>query len=272
MSRQAKSHEHFEPGRPGAARSPASPRPALGEAGRSTELARRAATLSAVALCVLACSTQTAERNKRTQSSAAAPARKSKVIGFTAKIDGIELPLETALAFSRGGSAIQLTMSTHPLACKHLAGRGFKVEPNEVTFDLTLAPSLAADGTTPWHITGARLGSTSRQGQLAPASVGAFDPRGRVTTSFDAALHFPPSKLEVSGTINTLGCGILPWSDKAMVRPQKSLRLAIADKRIAINGASLARTKKGELRIHLTSLTKFPGWYGCRGCKGSGSA
>jgi hypothetical protein len=180
--------------------------------------------------------------------------RPTKVVGLESTLDKTPLPLENAFAFSRGGSALHLMFSTHPLACENLGGAGFELQPGELAFDVTVAPSLRPDGKERWSITGSRLGGMTRQGDLGQVDVEAADPHKTVKVKFkDAALAFPPNEIGLDGSVSATPCAILPWSDKARVRPQRELAVELAGKRIAIHGASLTPEVGGVRTLTITS-------------------
>jgi hypothetical protein len=211
-------------------------------------------------LLLCACSSRDASPQPGAKSTTTAPpAPVSALPGFKAQLDGNELPLQSVLAFSRGGAALQLTFSTVPLECEHLAGSGVMREPGEVSFDLTVAP-LFGDKNG-WAVTRAKLGRATRQGKLGDATVKKYDPREEVSLQFKASLLFPAAassgandqKLELDGSIAAKGCGLVPLSADAKVRPQDRLVLELDGKRVGVHGASLVRRRLGNLELRLSS-------------------
>ncbi len=185
--------------------------------------------------------------------SASAAAPQHRLPGFTATVDGEILPLAAALAFSRGGAALHVTLSTHDLECDKIAGAGFRLEPGETLFDFTLAPVNVPGEGERWMITGSRLGDVSRQGELGRAEVSAFDPRRTVKVKLDRVpLAFPPKTVLLDGELSATGCGILPVTERATVRPQRDLVVELDGKRLTMNGASLV-VQKGGRELRLTS-------------------
>lgn len=204
-------------------------------------------------LCLLAvCACHPSEGSPAPAASAtvsAAP-KKSKLVGFTASIDGEPLVLDSAVAFSRGGAALHLTVSTHPLECDKMAGAGFRVEPGESLFDFTIAPVVVPKEGEVWMVTGSRLGDVSRQGELGRAEVSAYDPRKTVVASFEGlSLAFPPKSVVLDGKLSATACGILPVSERAKVRRQGDLKVELDGKALVMHGASLV----GERELRLTS-------------------
>lgn len=203
--------------------------------------------------CLLGCGDKSAATATTATASASAAPKKSKLVGFTAKVDDKELILDSALAFSRGGSALHITLSTHPIPCDKIAGAGFKLEPGEFVVDFTLAPVFQPGGKIVWKITGSRLGDVTRQGALGDVTVLLADPRRTVKIELDdVALVFPPTKLVLDGTLVAAGCGVIPLTERAKVRPQKAMRVELNGKRRVINGASVA-TIKGKRTLRLTT-------------------
>jgi hypothetical protein len=179
--------------------------------------------------------------------------------GITAELDGKPLPLASVLVYSRGGAALQLSFSTHPMTCNDLVGEGTVPMVGETTVDVTLAPRLTPDGNSEWRVTRGRLGQVTRQGDLGGATVSAFDPRSTVKAELDVKLTFPPDQskkshtLRLAGRVDTEGCGLRPFSLEAKVRPQPDLRFELAGKAISVFGSSFAPTRDGGLELRLTS-------------------
>lgn len=176
--------------------------------------------------------------------------------GLKATLDHKPLPLRTALAYSRGGAALHITLSTHPITCKDIGGEGTVRLAGETTVDVTLAPRLLPDGNSDWRVMRARLGAVTRQGDLGSAKVTAFDPRKPVNGELDLAVIFPPPEahsLNLVGRIQAEGCGLRPYSLDAKVRPQKDLRIELAGKPILVHGASVTRRPDGDFTLLFTS-------------------
>ncbi|HZO12598.1 MAG TPA: hypothetical protein VFB62_05055 [Polyangiaceae bacterium] len=176
--------------------------------------------------------------------------------GLKATLDHKPLPLRTALAYSRGGAALHITLSTHPITCKDIGGEGTVRLAGETTVDVTLAPRLLPDGNSDWRVMRARLGPVTRQGDLGSAKVTAFDPRKPVSGELELAVIFPPPEahtLNLAGRIQAEGCGLRPYSLDAKVRPQKDLRIELAGKAILAHGASVTRRRDGDLMLLFTS-------------------
>jgi hypothetical protein len=209
---------------------------------------------AALALALAACQGKESAPKPAPKPSATAVVRETKVVGLEVTLDRTPLPLENAFAFSRGGAALHIMFSTHPLGCEHLGGPGFELQEGELAFDVTMAPALRPDGSERWSITGSHLGTMARQGDLGTVEVTASDPHKTVVAKFkDAKLEFPPNVIGLHGAVSAQPCSILPWSDKARVRPQKDLQLELAGKRITIHGATLSPGKKGGRVLILTS-------------------
>ncbi len=186
-----------------------------------------------------------------TPSIASAKPRKSKLVGFSAKLGDTELVLDSALAFSRGGAALHVTLSTHPLECEKITGAGFRLEPAEFLVDFTVAPVTVPGKGEQWMVTGSRLGDVSRQGALGHVETTATDPRNTVKMSMQkVALAFPPTMLVLDGKLTAMGCGVVPLTERAKVRPQKELKVLLDDKPLTMNGASIVNDARGRtLRI-----------------------
>ncbi len=178
----------------------------------------------------------------------------SKLSGFTATIEGKPLVLDSAVAFSRGGSALHITVSTHPLECDKIAGTGFRLEPGEALFDFTVAPVMKDEKTSVWMITGSRLGDVTRQGELGEVEVTAFDPREKVKmTMKNVPLAFPPTAtVMMDGSLVAEGCAIVPITSRAKVRKQDGLAVTLDGKKLLVHGASMSRTAKGRV-LRLTT-------------------
>jgi hypothetical protein len=181
--------------------------------------------------------------------SLAPTASATSTLAMTARYKNEAIPLTSALAFSRGGAALQLTLSTHELTCAHLREKVTR-HPDEVSFDLTLAPLLAPDGAERWSLTRARFGIVTREGDLGAVTIDTYNPHEDVTLPFDHTLHFPPDQLVLKGPLTAKGCGVLPWSGEAEVRRQNRLEVSLGGKALTMNGATSRRQTDGEtLRI-----------------------
>ncbi len=162
------------------------------------------------------------------------------------------IALQSALAFSRGGAALHITFSTHALECQHLR-EAVQEHPDEVHFDVTVAPLLEPDGKEQWAISSARFGQITRRGNLGAIRISSYNPTEDVRASFDHRWPFPPSELTVKGDVVVKGCGVLPWSTKAKVRPQHALSASLAGKKLVINGATIEAGSDGTETLRLTS-------------------
>ena len=191
----------------------------------------------------LAACDEPAPRQTPSASASAAPTTSAAVATPTLPLEATykdkRLPLVSALAFSRGGSAVQVTMSTHELTCDHLR-KAVTKHPDEVNFDLTVAPLLSADGKETWSLASARFGQVTRQGRLGPVNLSSYNPSEQIHMRFDHTLVFPPDKLILKGALDVKGCGVLPWSKGAEVRRQTDLKVTLAGKALTINGATLS--------------------------------
>jgi hypothetical protein len=187
-----------------------------------------------------------------------APAPTSAFPGFVARLDGNDLPLQSALAFSRGGSALHLTFSTVPIACENLTGPGIVREPGEITFDVTVAPLFGSSDA--WNVTRAKLGRATRQGKLGSADVTSSDPGAQVAMRLASTLTFPAAasattkdqKLELEGTITAQGCGVVALSE-AEATPQPRFALELDGKRLDVRGATLVRKRLGSVELRLST-------------------
>lgn len=214
----------------------------------------RASLIAVVSALVCGCNpsegSPAAARATASASASVAP-KKSQLVGFSATIDDTPLALDSAVAFSRGGAALHLTVSTHPLECDKMAGAGFRVEPGESLFDFTIAPVVVPGEGEVWMVTGSRLGDVSRQGELGRVEVSANDPRKTVVASFKAlSLAFPPKTVVLDGKLSATACGILPVSERAKVRRQQDLKVELDGKSWLMHGASLVA---GGRELRLTS-------------------
>lgn len=162
------------------------------------------------------------------------------------------LKIASALAFSRGGDALHVTLSTHPLSCADMR-RGVQRHPGEVNLDLTLAPLLSSGGEEPWSITRARFGEITRQGKLAPVELSTFNPSETVKTELDVTLPFPPDQLKLKGELDVTGCGLMPRAMEAKVIRQDDLKVSLAGKTLVMNGATLTQTSKGERQLRIST-------------------
>ncbi|MBW2454317.1 MAG: hypothetical protein JRI68_07395 [Deltaproteobacteria bacterium] len=174
---------------------------------------------------------------------------------FAVAVDEKPVAIRSILAHSQGGRALHLSFSTHELGCPDLRQRGTLLEPDETTFDLTLAERLAPDGKRAWAVTRARLGTIARQGNLGEASVSADDPNQTVTATVKLALTNPasrpgsptPRSLQLAGEIAAVGCGLMTPFQTSDARFQKELTVDVAGARFPIHGATLIKTPAGSV-------------------------
>jgi hypothetical protein len=194
--------------------------------------------------------------------SASAPAKPKGMPGIQVQLNRYDLPIHSLLVYSRGGSSLQLALSTHPLGCEQLKSAGTVREVGEVAFDLTVAPALLADGQEKWTVTRVNLGRVTKQGKLGSAEVKVFDPRRTVKLALEESISFPKNPtvglkkdkhLDLKAKIDQPGCGLRPYDPAANVRPQRKLELKLADKVIPVNGASVRLLPDGKRRLLLTS-------------------
>jgi len=185
-----------------------------------------------------------------TATASAAPAIDYLPIEATWK--GKPLHIASAVAFSRGGDALHVSLSTHPLTCRDLR-RGVQRVPGEVAVDLTFAPLLERNGDRRWTVTRARFGPVTRQGDLAPVEVSTFNPKEVIHTKLKATIPFPPDELTLSGSFEISGCGLRPWSKEARVIPQSELEVTLAGKPLSINGATIATESDGERSLRFST-------------------
>jgi hypothetical protein len=202
-----------------------------------------------------------------TSGSAATGAATSSAPGFaylpiSATWQKRPLKLASALAFSRGGSALNVTFSSHPIACADLR-RGVQKHPAETSFALTFSPVLQRDGTEAWSVSRARFGQVTRQGKLAPVMLSTFKPTETINAKLDLSLLFPPHELTLNGSLEIKGCGLMPVTDQARVLRQNDLSLTLAGQPIPMNGATLV-TKREHRLLRISSEP-----HGCKSAAGS---
>ena len=211
---------------------------------------RRLVSLALVAAlygCDSASSTPTAST---TTSASAAPAFDYLPIDGSWKNE--PLKIASAVAFSRGGSALHVSLSSHPLTCRDLK-RGVQKVPGEVAVDLTLAPLLGVDGKETWSVTRARFGPITRQGNLAPVTLSTFSPQETIATELDAGISFPPDELRLKGAFDIAGCGLMPWDKDARVLKQEQLKVTLAGKTLPMNGATFEVERDGKRTLRIST-------------------
>lgn len=186
-------------------------------------------------------------------SSAAGAPTAPNLDGVRVTLGGTARPIRSVLVYSRGGAALQVSMSSYPMACTDLVGRGTVLEPDELVIDVTIAPRLTPAGEEAWRVTRVRLGKTTRQGDLGSATVVAYDPRQDVRASFQAAVLLGADRLDIDARIDVAGCGVLPFNDRTEVRPQGRLEIELAGKRVEMHGASLVAAADGARTVRLSS-------------------
>ena len=219
-------------------------------------------------LALAACEPQQAAPSASTSVTAtpsASTATALPPLALDAQYKGAKLPLVSALAFSRGGRALHLTLSTHELVCSHLRQPVAK-HPGEVSLDLTVAPLLVSrwpsseaakttGGRPSWSVTRARFGKVTREGNLGAIELRNADPSAPVSLHLDHTLHFPPDQLVLKGDLEATGCGVLPWSGNAQLRRQPSLRasLSLGGEPLRIRGATFSEQGDGTAVLRLSS-------------------
>lgn len=205
----------------------------------------------AVALGALGCeSNPPAPTPSPTADASAAPA--FDYLPIEASWKNRPLELASAVAFSRGGRALHVSLSTHPLTCADIK-RGVQKVPDEIAVDLTLAPLLSKQGEESWAITRARFGPITRQGDLAPVTLSTFHPKETIKTTLKARLSFPPDELVLNGRFDIDGCGLRPWSTEALVLRQSELNVTLAGRALSMNGATLETAANGERVLRIST-------------------
>jgi len=170
------------------------------------------------------------------------------------QFDGRSIDVKSALAYSRGGSAIYLRVSSEPHQCGDIAPRPeadgkYGQTKDEVWFDAMVAPRLKADGSTAWQVGYTYFRGTSSDVPSVPATVTEQDVSkdGTVKASFDATIPEPlpglPAKFKkqpvtVSGQVTAKGCGRIDY-EEVPARPQKKVAVVIAGQPTEIQSAVL---------------------------------
>jgi hypothetical protein len=164
-------------------------------------------------------------------------------------VNGKPLVFKSAVAYSKGGSAIFLELSTANPECGDFAGKGRMLARGEKYATLIVAPVLNPDGTQETSITYMSFASHSKQGQeIGSLSVERADPtdgiRGALDITFVAEandfLKRPRSELTLKGPFEARGCGLFGAKDGPS--PQKGVSLKIADKAFDVVGARIKPT------------------------------
>jgi hypothetical protein len=170
--------------------------------------------------------------------------------------DGTPVRMTSAIVLSRGGQAIELTLSTAPLDC---ATAGQRMEPmaeEETLIRIVIAPLVRASGPPEWSIakTYFRGGNDSRErGAIAG---GPFD------ATHDVSLTLPKLELTsagltketvtVEGPLVAKGCGIVAGDRAPKPRPQPGVTFSVAGQTLPILGAVL-ETKPGHRVLRLAT-------------------
>ncbi len=176
------------------------------------------------------------------------------------QFDGRSVDVKSALAYSRGGSAIYLRVSSQPHQCSDIAprpGSGGKYGRSEedLWFDAMITPQLKADGSTSWQVGYTYFRGTSGDFLSVPATVTAQDVStdGTVKASFEAIIPKPlpglPAKFKkkpvtVSGLVTATGCGRIEF-EEVPARPQNAVVVKVAGQRTEIQSASLREGAHG---------------------------
>lgn len=162
------------------------------------------------------------------------------------------LKMASAVAFSRGGTALHVSLSSHPLTCQDLQ-RGVQTVPDEVAVDLTLSPLLRPDGQQTWSVTRARFGPITRQGNLAPVTLSTFSPKETISAELDARISFPPDELRLKGTFDIAGCGLMPRDKNARALEQEQLTVTLAGKTMPMTGATFEIERDGTRKLRIST-------------------
>lgn len=185
---------------------------------------------------------------KRAQSSVASSA-------FKALYDGKEVIFNTVLAYTYGGQGLRVVLSTAQPKCKDLDGFVRVMSHNEKRLSMTVAPLLSGDGSSSWRIR--TLYFTGRNAEV-------IDEVGEVSMkSGDISKDFVQFKLDhtidfkandflkrrkgtmiLKGTVNARSCGAFKRHKEAASKPQRELKVTLAEHPINIRGAVIRYSRE----------------------------
>ncbi len=212
-------------------------------------------TLCTLGALLVACDAKPTKNAAPSSTAPSAPA----LTGLTATLDGAPIAFRTALVHSRGGSALQVLLSTGTPTCAQVADGSFAFEPDTISTDFTLANRIDQDGKRSWGLTRLYFSNSTKQGDHGNAEVTGGDPSKPVTVKLryeiESAVHpkadEKAKKLVVDGTIVAQPCGVLR-RDNDPTPSKQAATITIASNKFDVRGATL-KEEFGDYKLELSS-------------------
>jgi hypothetical protein len=172
---------------------------------------------------------------------------------LTYKINHKKIKLLKALAFSYGGKAIYLRLTTSQInfTCKALK-RGLRnQEKNEHLLSLTVAPVLSKNGSSTWWITHFQSGHRAFDGGGSVKFLKKLNNFVQFQFNVQKTISIiKTTSYFLKGRIRAKNCGIFQMYKGAKNDLQKKLHISVAGQKIEIKGATIARSfGKPQLRL-----------------------
>ncbi|MEL6179547.1 MAG: hypothetical protein AAFS10_11370 [Myxococcota bacterium] len=166
---------------------------------------------------------------------------------FKATVNGEPLALQTAVAYSRGSSAVILEFSTAKPSCDAFSGNGRMLAQGEQHFSVTFASKLLQDGKREPQIGSLYFESFTKSGgsDMGTLTLTEADPKKGVKGDLDFTLlvkaneflKTPEKKLVVKGPFEAKGCGQFLPRQEIAARPQEKLKVQVSGVDFPIQGA-----------------------------------
>jgi len=168
-----------------------------------------------------------------------------------AKLDGKPVTFKSAVALSRGGRAVELTLATYKLDCDSAARGMTPFDRDKLLVTVVVSPVLRSTGAEEWTVTKTIYQGDNNARPRGAVVAKAIDPRRTVELklpplSLDSATK-PTKTVELEGRVFATGCGERrrPGSS-AKPRRQKRLTFSVAGMPLPIEGAVVERSSRGE--------------------------
>ena len=179
---------------------------------------------------------------------------------LTVTLDGKTVTMATALAWRSWDGTIQLTASSVPVTCEEVTGDSRALHDGEVTFDVSAAPSLKADGTFAGEIRSTYFSGANTQRSKATTLTGDGTPGAATTMDVDFETKSAGANqqtLVVKGTVDALGCAS-KGKPAAALPPAMPATVDIASQKLPVRSARWST--RGDIR----ELELFTGSESCK--------
>jgi hypothetical protein len=177
--------------------------------------------------------------------------------GLVVTREGKPVRMTSAVALSRGGGAIEITMSTRPLDCQS-AGLGMEpMDETQTQVRVVIAPLLRASGASEWAVSRTYFRGGNDDRERGAIAGGPYDASKDVSVTLPKLeLHSAGKHKEtvtVEGPLVAKGCGVVPGDRAAKPRPQPDVTFSVAGRTMPVLGAVIERRKSATTVLRLAT-------------------